>query len=340
MKSTYEFQGIRAGVATAVAASALLTFAGQRVAPVDLDTDGSEEGHVDSREGPGGMVSSTTPPPSGPASWDIPIHRTPDVERWIDFYSSDPGRGYFEEWLDRMTRYEEPIREELRRRGMPEDLVYIALIESGFEPLAVSKARASGLWQIMPATARDHGLLVNRYVDERLDPIRSTTAAIDFLDSLHERFGSWYLAVAAYNTGASRVHRVLRTHGGEGPWTDEDFWRISPHLPSETRQHVPRLIAAAILGKESVRFGFRPERSHPLSFETVFTLGETPLARVADAAGVSEDDVRALNPHLIRDVSPPGMFYPVRVPGGTARDVMLALSTGRSEAAGKATLGE
>lgn len=275
------------------------------------------------------------------AGWDIPIQRTPDVERWIEFHTSGRGRQYFSDWLDRMSRYEGPIREELRNRALPEDLVYIALIESGFEPTAVSRARASGLWQFMAGTAREHGLLVNAYVDERLDPVRSTTAAIEFLDSLHDRFGSWYLAVAAYNAGPSRVSRVLRERvGGEGPWTDEHFWEIAPHLPSETRQHIPRLIAAAILGKEPARFGFHPETSGPRAFETVFTLGGTSLADVAAGAGVTLEEVRTLNPHLLGAVTPPERIYPVRVPVGTAGPVMAALSPGQARGAPQVRLGE
>ena len=337
--------GFRGGLATVVVASALLITSSQRAGPDESDarppqpdTGWEDDGPVrvgaapDVVESPGAHEASP--------SWDIPIHHTPDVERWIAYYTSEPGRRSFEDWLDRMSRYEEPIRTELRRRGMPEDLVYIALIESGFEPRAVSTARATGLWQIMPVTAREQGLRVNAWVDERLDPVRSTTAAIDFLESLHDRFGAWYLAVAAYNTGASRVHRALTTHVGNGPWAEEHFWEVAAHLPRETRQHVPRLIAAAVLGKEPARFGFEPQATAPRDFETVFTRGETPLARLADVAGVPHREVRDLNPHLIRGVSPPGMFYPVRVPAGTARQVVAALSDGEPGIAEGALLAE
>lgn len=330
MKTIDRWRRARAGAVPALVACALLIFPGRRdphwsLPLEDLGLYAEEVGGRGSATAVPGERWATADATA--STWDIPIHRTPEVERWIEFYSSDPGRRYFEDWLDRMSRYEAPIREELRRRGMPEDLVYIALIESGFEPRAVSNARASGLWQIMPAAAREQGLLVSPYVDERFDPVRSTTAAIAFLESLHHRFGAWYLAVAAYNTGASRVQRALRARGGDGPWTEEDFWEIAHLLPEETRQHVPRLIAAAILGKEPTRFGFRPDRPEPHSFETVFTVGGTALRDVATAAGVSEEEVRTLNPHLVRSMVPPDMFYPVRVPSGTARRVVVALST-------------
>ncbi|HSR42304.1 MAG TPA: lytic transglycosylase domain-containing protein [Longimicrobiales bacterium] len=260
-----------------------------------------------------------------PVTCDIPIHRTRAVESWIAFHSSEHGRAPFQLWLNRMTRYEGPIRRELGRRGMPQDLVYIALIESGFDPMAVSRARATGLWQFMEGTARDHGLLVNRYVDERLDPFRSTTAAIDLLEALHRRFGSWYLAVAAYNAGPLPVQRALDAHAGHRPWNEAVFWEISPHLPVETRHHIPRLIAAAIMAKDPARFGFRHEPRDPPPFQTVFTPGATPLADVAAAAGVPHEDVRALNAHLLRDVTPPAIYYPVRVPAGTAHLVTAGL---------------
>lgn len=209
---------------------------------------------------------------------------------------------------------------------MPEDLVYIALIESGFDPMAVSRAKATGLWQFMARTARERGLLVTGYVDERLDPIRSITAAINLLESLHRRFGSWYLAAAAYNAGPGLVYRMLEAHGGEGPRDEALFWTISRHLPRETQQYVPRLIAAAIMAKDPSRFGFRPEGRGPLSFDTVFTPGETSLRDVAAAAGVSFEEVRALNPHLLRGMSPPNLYYPIRIPAGTAHLVTAALS--------------
>lgn len=285
--------------------------------------------HLRSAESKGGKaaaVSVAVDADSELVTWDIPIHRTPTVERWIRIYTG-PGRAYFEDWLHQMSIYEEFIRARLRSRGMPEDLVYVALIESGFEPLALSPARATGMWQFMEGTAREQGLRVDEYVDERLDPIRSTEAAVDFLDQLHDRFGSWYLAAAAYNAGPNRVHRVLEEHTAGAVGDEELFWEISEHLPSETRQHVPRLIAAAILGKNPDRFGFHPETRSGASFEMIFAPGGTSLRAVATAAGLSTGEIRALNPHLIRDVTPPGYFYPVRIPQGKVSRVLAGLSS-------------
>lgn len=331
-------QGAGRELAMIFAIMATVSFTGERGLS-SHSTTGESDRDAENGATSGPAVDGTEIDPA--TSWDIPIQRTPDVERWIDFHTSGRGQRYFSDWLDRMSRYEGPIREELRRRDLPEDLVYIALIESGFEPRAVSRARASGLWQFMAGTARDHGLAVSAHVDERLDPVRSTTAAIDFLQSLHDRFGSWYLAVAAYNAGPTRVSRVLKEHvGGEGPWTDDHFWEIAPHLPEETRQHIPRLIAAAILGKDPARYGFHPETSGPRSFETVFALGGTPLAEVATGAGVALEEVRNLNPHLLGSVTPPDRIYPVRVPAGTAGPVMAALATQRTGSDQRAMLGE
>lgn len=269
-------------------------------------------------------VSLQPEPEPEPVTWDIPIHRTAAVERWIQVYTGHQ-RHYFELWLERMNRYEELIRGKLRQRGMPEDLVYVALVESGFHPLALSPAHAYGMWQFLAPTAREYGLVVDRYVDERLDPVRSTEAALEYLASLYDRFGSWYLAAAAYNAGPRRIARVLRRHAGGRTGSEELFWEIAEHLPRETQQHVPRIVASAIMAKEPERFGFEVDPHPPIQFDLVFAPGGTRLEDVALGAGVPADRIRALNPHLVRDVTPPGYLYPVRIPGGTAGEVLAGL---------------
>lgn len=263
--------------------------------------------------------------------WDLPVRLTPEVERWIRTYTG-PARSDFEVWLRRMSRFDELIRRQLRERGMPEDLIFVALVESGFRPRALSPARASGMWQFMEGTAREHGLRVDAWVDERLDPIRSTDAALDFLETLHARFRSWYLAAAAYNAGPGRVERALRRHGerpGHGGRIDSeaDFWRIAEHLPAETRQHVPRLIAAAVVGSAPEHFGLEPVPPEPLAFDRVFVPGLTRIEDVASAAGVPPGELRRLNPHLVRGVTPPGVLYPVRIPRGARERTLAGLPT-------------
>jgi len=223
------------------------------------------------------------------------------------------------EYLKRSGRYEGMIRSKLRKAGMPEDLVYLTMIESGFNPNARSHANAVGLWQFMSGTARGYGLRVDGYVDERRDPERSTDAALRYLRDLHDQLGSWYLAAAAYNGGDGRISRALRAETGrERGRSDADFWRIRHRLPRETREYVPLMVAAAVVGKEPEKYGLGGvERWMPLEADTVAVPGGTELATVAQAAGVTEREVARLNPHLVRKMTPPGKkTFPVRIPEG------------------------
>lgn len=179
----------------------------------------------------------------------------PRVDSWIKRFTTDL-RGSYATYLNRMRRYEGMISRKLASRGMPQDLIYLAMIESGFNPRARSPVQAAGLWQFMGATAKQYGLSVTRRVDERNNPARATDAALKYLGYLYDRFGSWYLAAAAYNTGEGRVARVLKQVTGRKRGTDADFYRIAHRLPKETRDYVPKLIAAARIGKNPARYGF------------------------------------------------------------------------------------
>jgi membrane-bound lytic murein transglycosylase D len=158
-----------------------------------------------------------------------------------------------------MGKYAEMISVKLDQRKMPKDLVYLAMIESNFNPNAKSPVRAVGLWQFMSSTAKRFGLTVGGKVDERRDPEKSTDAALTYLAKLHDRFGSWYLAAAAYNSGEGTVSRALKKVTGKTTGTDEDFFRILPSLPRETQQYVPKLIASARVGNNAGRYGLSAE---------------------------------------------------------------------------------
>lgn len=186
---------------------------------------------------------------------ELPSLQHPRVDSWVKRFTTDL-RGSYATYLSRMSRYESMISRKLASRRMPQDLIYLAMIESGFNPKARSPVKASGLWQFMSPTAKQYGLTVNRRVDERNNPARATDAALKYLGYLHDRFGSWYLAAAAYNTGEGRVARVLKQVTGRQRGTDADFYRISHRLPKETRDYVPKLIAAARIGKNPARYGF------------------------------------------------------------------------------------
>ncbi len=246
--------------------------------------------------------------------WDIPIEMNDAVESWLRYYQTR-GRESFEITLARAGRYERLMREIFRRQGLPEDLVFLSLIESGFAPTAYSRARAAGLWQFVPATARIYDLEMSSWVDERLDPIAATRAAAEYLEDLYREFGDWYLTVAAYNAGPGRVHQAIRRA------ESRDYWTLAERraLRRETRDYVPKLIAAALMAKQPEKYGLR-KRPEPIA---TFDIGHVPDATsldvVAAAAGVPLDEILELNLHLIRGITPPGTRYAVRLPAGRPR---------------------
>lgn len=246
------------------------------------------------------------------------------VDRWIEHYLERDRRS-FEEFLSRENIYGGMIRQKLRERGMPEDLLYLAMIESGFSTAAISRVEASGLWQFMGPTAQEYGLEISEYVDERRDPLRATDAALDYLERMHERFGSWYLAAAAYNAGPARVARAVRSSGSDAKADEELFWEIVDRLPSETRNYVPKLLAAVLLAKEAEKHGFQVNRSEPYRFERVWVPGGTSLDRIAEVLDLPVREMWDLNPHLVQGTTPPGTSYAVRVPPGRAPQVVASL---------------
>jgi hypothetical protein len=178
----------------------------------------------------------------------------PLIDRWVQRLSTSM-KGDFQRSLDRKDQYEGMIAAKLDARGMPRDLIYLALIESEFNPTARSRMSAVGLWQFMGPTARQFGLTVRRGTDERTDPARATDAALTYLSQLHARFGSWYLAAAAYNSGQGTVARAMQKTMGRTVGTDADFFRILPSLPKETQEYVPKLLASARIGNDPTRYG-------------------------------------------------------------------------------------
>ena len=179
------------------------------------------------------------------------------VDSWVHRFSTSL-KGDFQLSLNRMGKYDDMILAKLDERKMPRELIYLAMIESNFNPTAKSRVKAVGMWQFMSATARQYGLTVGRHVDERKDPEKATDAALTYLAKLHDRFGSWYLAAAAYNSGAGTVSKAMRKVLGRTTGTDEDFFRIARALPKETRDYVPKLIASAKVGSDPARYGLEP----------------------------------------------------------------------------------
>ena len=248
------------------------------------------------------------------------------VLEYLRFFQVD-ARDRFEIWLSRLGRYEGMIRERLRRRGLPEDLVYLSLIESGFSNTAVSRARAVGMWQFMASTGRAYGLQIDPWVDERRDPFKATDAAVEHLADLVARWGSVYLAAAAYNAGAGRVDRGVRRLPGSGPsdsLSDHVFFELSSrrYLRRETRDYVPKLIAAALIAKQPGRYGFTNiEPLGPFIFDEVLVPDATGLDVIARLADTTVAALLELNPQFVRGITPPGRPVTVRVPLGRGETV-------------------
>lgn len=265
---------------------------------------------------------AATPPaprrraPAGTPAWE--------VDRWVDRLTTTD-RAETQRALARMHAYRPLVFAATRKHGIPDELIYLALIESSFRPAATSGAGAAGVWQFMPATAAGFGLEVGPYVDERRDPVRATDAAARYLAALHRRFGSWHLAAAAYNAGEGRVQRALRTlpRGSRDPAGEMPYWIVRHRLPAETRAYVPKLLAVARIGRDPEAYGFSAlaardsAAADPLAFRLVSVPGDVSLARVAATLALPAAELRRLNPHLVRGRTPPGRRWAVRVPATT-----------------------
>jgi membrane-bound lytic murein transglycosylase D len=255
---------------------------------------------------------------------EYPVVITPQVQYFLDLFTGKR-RELVNLWVSRSGRYLGMIREVLRSRGLPEDLAYTAMIESGFKPDAVSRVGAKGMWQFMAPTARRYGLRVDGWVDERYDPEKSTVAAAAYLRDLHAQFGSWPLAQAAYNAGEVKVLRAIRKTGSS------DFWTLaeSKYLRRETKDFVPQIHAATVIGRDPDRYGFEFDEAEPIAVETVRVPGRTDLRRLAASSGVPFETLRALNRVLVRSVTPPGRTWELRVPEGSLGAVQTALAPRR-----------
>jgi membrane-bound lytic murein transglycosylase D len=257
-------------------------------------------------------------------TWDIDVRSYETharVQKYVSLFNGS-ARNTFQRWMQQGARYMPMIREKLRANNIPEDMSYLALIESGYSPHAYSRAAAVGMWQFMTRTGRGMGLRIDWWVDERRDPVESTDAAVRFLGHLREQFGSLYLAAAAYNGGPGRVARGLTRIDDElqGQNGDDAFFALADTrlLRAETKDYVPKLIAAALLAKDPKRFGFTVDSVPPFAFDSARVPPTTPLTAVARAARTHVSVIRDLNPHILRGMTPPKDSFWVRVPVGRA----------------------
>ncbi len=265
--------------------------------------------------------------------WDIDVRSFETherVEHYVGLFSNS-AKERFVARLSRGTRYEPMIRAKLRASGMPEDLTYLALIESGYDPHAYSRAAAVGMWQFMSGTARDVGMRVDWWMDERRDPARSTDGAIRFLGYLQKQFGSLYLAAAAYNGGPGRVARGLTRFASEmdGAEGENRFFALAEHdyLRAETKNYVPQIIAAALVAKMPARYGLVIDSLPLYGYDSVLVAPGTSLAHIAAASGATKAEVRDLNPAVLRGITPPDASIWARVPLGSAPRTRVALDS-------------
>lgn len=244
---------------------------------------------------------------------EIPVVLNARVMHYMDYFQNR-GRRSFSIWLARSGKFIPHMKVILQERGMPTDLVYLAMIESGFNVKARSHAAAVGPWQFIKPTAKRYGLRVDSWVDERMDPTKSTQAAANYLSDLYAMFQNWELAAAGYNCGEDRVQNAI------DKYQINDFWQISEFtLPRETKNYVPKLMAALIIAKDPAKYGFVGISYHePVPFETVRVAPQKKLSDIARVIGVSPTKLKELNPALIHDATPPGNPYPIHVPVGYA----------------------
>ncbi len=255
-------------------------------------------------------------------SYDFPLAMNDQVEYYLDFFTNRH-RKTFARWLARSSRYLPMIKEEFAKAGLPQDLAYLPMIESGFNQTATSRASAVGTWQFMRATGQSYGLEVNKYVDERRDPVKSTKAAAAYLSNLHKMFDDWHLAVAAYNAGEGRIKKAMKRSD------TDDFWEVaqSQYIHSETKLYVPQLIAAIMIAKDPEKYGFDDiDYDEPLEYETALVPRGTQIKAVALACNLPEEEILALNRHLSKAITPPSEAdYPLRVPPGMKESVIANL---------------
>jgi len=254
--------------------------------------------------------SSTADEMSDPAT-KLPLEMNQDVERWIDFFTSRD-RERFQRFLERGERYKPQIIAVLREQGVPPEIYYQAMIESGFTTSATSRAKAVGIWQFMRDTGRRYGLRIDSYVDERRDPLRATVAAALYMKDLYNVFQSWYLAVAAYNAGEGRImNTIMRSK-------TRDFWEMARRhvLPTETMNYIPKFIAATMIGNNPSKYGFNdlsPESMPQLA--AVAVPAPVRLSDIASVSGIPLALLKDINPNLLRGMTPPdGQTYRIWVP--------------------------
>ncbi|MDX1591026.1 MAG: LysM peptidoglycan-binding domain-containing protein [Balneolaceae bacterium] len=250
---------------------------------------------------------------------EVPLIQNQHVNRHLMYYTLRRP-DVMELWLERSEHYFPMMREIFEDEGVPTELIHLSMIESGLVPTARSWASAVGLWQFIRATGAVYGLEANWWIDERRDPIKATRAAAQHLRDLYDIWGDWHLALANYNLSPRGLRRAINAAGGV-----EDYWAAYPYLPRETRGYVPGFIAATMIAMNPTEFGFeKPSGVEPYAYEVAEVDGLMPLEDLAEAAGISMQELRDMNPELLRWATPPGGKYPLKLPVGVKDEFLIA----------------
>ena len=247
---------------------------------------------------------------------DLPLTVNQSVLQYLSFFSTPHGRAIVERGLQRAGRYSDMIRRVLHEEGVPQDLIYLAQAESAFQPRAVSRSGARGIWQFMPFRGEEYDLERSYWVDERSDPEKATRAAARHMRDLYAMFGDWYLVMAAYNSGPGNVVKAVQRTGYA------DFWELQKRkaLPEQTQNYVPIILALALVAKDPALYGVQIDPEKPPQTETIPLPHPVSLRLAADAAGTDVDDLQLLNPQLLRGVTPNESGFELRLPAGAAKN--------------------
>ena len=291
----------------------------QTVSPPDLPLSDSMTEPPEQASGNASLdTPGTTDADAQGPLYNIPVVIDQTVQSHIHFFNTSI-RNRFEQWLLRFSRYRPLVETIFAEFDLPSDLVNLSLVESGFNPYAYSRAKATGPWQFMKGTGQLYGLRIDQYVDERRDPIKSTVAAARYLRDLYDLFGAWPLAMAAYNAGEGKVLRALQKTQAES------FSEISKTklIRLETKQYIPRIMAATIIAKNLDQYGFNQDPAPLHQFEEVVVTRPLHFRAIANVTGIPYSELRLLNPELRRDATPPGdTAYHLKVPVGTSSKVL------------------
>lgn len=246
--------------------------------------------------------------------FDLPVTYNKKVAVWISYFQTR-GKTFFRNWLEKSTKYMPLLQSELKKAGLPTDLAYMVMIESGFSATAISTANAVGPWQFIESTGKGYGLKKYWWLDERRDIKKSTLAAIRYLKDLKQEFGSWYLVAASYNMGENGLRRQIKKY------KTNDYWELVRYraLPQETQDYVPKILAALMIAKAPNLYGFREiDPQYPLRYETVWAPSGTDLENLADYLNITRNAMKDLNSELILGYVPKQIDgHQIRIPLGS-----------------------